>query len=457
MSSECTANPGPTDSATHTQPTVYSDFEDMPLFQDGKNLDLLSGILRHGFEKPSTIQQKAIVPLWKGQNLIAQSQSGTGKTGSFVIGSLSRLDPTLNRVQIIIMSHTHELAQQTYNVLTSVGADVIPANKIELCVGKRISVEENIMNINKGTQILVGTPGRIRDLVLRPIRTRDRDRQFLIEPHYVRTVILDEADRLLSRKFYDEIVDIVEQLDNPKYRDDLLQLGIFSATLPDEEKDALDRARQLCVPSYGKSRDWRSDPRAPVEILVPTPELTLEGIEQFYYEFDCSSTRDVFRDKVALILALHQESVIPQCIVYVNNQETASKLQAELSRKDLNCQCIYGRMTPRERQAIIKDFRQCEIRILISTDLLSRGFDVQQVSMVINFDLPYVTDRNTGGIDQDKMSEYLHRIGRSGRYGRKGLAINFVATPSEKTRLQTIEEHYGISVRPLPDDITTLC
>lgn len=435
----------------------YEDFEDMPLFKGpNANLNLLSGVLKHGFEKPSVIQKKIIVPISQGYNVIAQSQSGTGKTGSFVIGSLARLDPTLEQVQIIIMAHTHELAEQIYAVMQSIGSDLINPNKVELCVGKRISVDDNIVHINKGSQVLVGTPGRIRDLVFRAMHKRD---QMLINPKYVKTVILDEADRLLSKKFYNEIVDIVEKLENPHLRrqGDLLQICIFSATLPDEEKDALDRARLLCVPDKEEQGDdWRSDPKAPIEILVPVPELSLEGIEQFYYQFDCPNPRDVFRSKVELILALHEESVIAQCIIYVNNQETAIRLQSELNNSELNSQCIYGRMMPKERISIINSFRKCETRILISTDLLARGFDVQQVSMVINFDLPYVTDRNTGGVDQDKMAEYLHRIGRSGRFGRKGLALNLVASASEASRLKAIEEHYETVIRELPDDISIL-
>jgi superfamily II DNA/RNA helicase len=434
----------------------YEDFEDMPIFKGpNANFDLLSGILKHGFEKPSTIQKRIIVPISEGYNVIAQSQSGTGKTGSFVIGSLSRLDPSINHVQIIIMAHTHELAEQTYEVMRSIGSELIDPNKVELCVGKRISVDDNIVHINKGSQVLVGTPGRIRDLVFRVMHKKET----LINPKYVRTVILDEADRLLSKKFYNEIVDIVEKLENPNLRlpGDYLQLCIFSATLPDEEKDALDRARLLCVPDKDdQGDDWRSDPRAPIEILVPVPELSLEGIEQFYYQFDCPNPREVFSSKVELILALHEESVIAQCIIYVNNQDTAIRLQTELNNNELNSQCIYGRMMPKERISIINSFRRCETRILISTDLLARGFDVQQVSMVINFDLPYVTDRNTGGVDQDKMAEYLHRIGRSGRYGRKGLALNLIATPSEHSRLKAIEEHYETVIKVLPDDINVL-
>lgn len=425
---------------SETPITIYKEFEDMPLFQDGKNLQLLAGILRHGFEKPSTIQQKVIVPLSTGRNVIAQSQSGTGKTGSFVIGCLSRLDPSVPHVQIIIMAHTHELAQQICSVLVSIGTDLLKSDKVELCVGKRVAVEENIRRIDRGAQVLVGTPGRICDLVSRVSRTGKK----LIDPQHVKVVILDEADRLLSFKFNEEISDIVNALDDSRRRSEPLQLGIFSATLPPEEREALEYARDLC----GANR--------PIEILIPVPELSLEGIAQYYYDFNGADSRDVFREKVQLISILHEDIVIPQCIIYVNSAKTADMLQEELRIRELNTQCIYGSMSPRERMDITDRFRRSEIRVLISTDLLSRGFDVQQISLVINFDLPYVTDRRTGDIDQEKMAEYLHRIGRSGRFGRKGLAINFVATDGEMARLREIERYYGTDIRLLPNDVASL-
>jgi translation initiation factor 4A len=226
-------------------------------------------------------------------------------------------------------------------------------------------------------------------------------------------------------------------------RSDNLQIGIFSATMSETD---LNCARDLCVPRRLENPNWREDPRAPKEILVPVESLTLDGIEQYYYNMD-SPPRESFNDKVRFIRIMNEIRVVPQCIIYVNSQETARNLSRALYEQGLETRCIYGKMLPSERLAITTEFRKGTIRILVATDLLSRGFDVQQVSLVINFDIPYVTDRNTGGINEDSMAEYLHRIGRSGRFGRKGLAINLVSNFNEMHRVECIREYYKTDIK----------
>ena len=431
----------------------YKEFEDMPLFQSGSDtaIKILQGLLEYGFETPSEIQQTAIVPLCQGRSLIAQAQSGTGKTGTFVIGSLQSLEMDCPHVQVIIVTPVHELATQTYHVLLEIGKRLITTDNVELCIGKQVSVEQNIININAGkTRVLSGTPGRILHLVKHKIRG-----DFLIPRRFVKLVVLDEADRLLSDKSANEVIEIVERLDDPRERKDVLQLGIFSATF--NKTETLDTARRLCLPDYDSNvSDWTANPYAPVQILLQPAQLTLDGIAQYYYEIECEDERKSFIDKVAFIDALNAEHIIPVCMIYVNTANTAERLKDELNARGMACDCIYGNMPPKRRLEVTRSFRKLETKILISTDLLARGFDVQQIVLVINFDLPFVHDRRMGAVNPDKVADYLHRIGRSGRFGRKGVSINLVATTADMDRMKIIEQYYGVKVEPLPDNIAEL-
>jgi translation initiation factor 4A len=430
----------------------YEEFDDIPYFKSESHtaMKLLQGVISYGFERPSQIQGLAINPLTAGLNVIGQAQSGTGKTGSFVIGALSHFDPDNCNVQLIFLAHTHELAQQIQDVVINIGKCLLKGpESVELCVGRLISVEENIANIRRQRcQILVGTPGRICDLV-----TRSSRKIPLIDPSHVRVLIMDEADRLMSEKFYEDINTIIRYLDDRDYRADFLQIGIFSATL---SPPMVDVARNICLPGYAPEDEaWSKHVRAPVEILVPVENLTLDGIEQYFWDLDSSSPSTIFNDKVSFIIAMNSIRVIPQCIIYVNSQETARLLCRALNEKGIDSRYIYGRMTARERKEVIDAFRKSQTRILVSTDLLSRGFDVQQISMVINFDIPCINERDREA-DEDRMAEYLHRIGRSGRFGRKGLAINLLATAQDRYRLKCIKEYYRTEIRELPDDVGIL-
>lgn len=437
-----------------TKEIQYVDFEEMPMFTgDVPNIKLLKGILSYGFVEPSEIQGKGIVPMYEGHNLIAQSQSGTGKTGTFVIGSLSRLDASVNHVQIIVVAPTHELATQIHHVYCAIGKNLIDEKHIELCVGKQVAVEDNIRSIHSGAKVLVGTPGRILHLIKHKIRN-----EYLVQRKYVKTAILDEADKLLSDESKEEIIEIINRIDDASLRSDCLQINVFSATYNKEE--AIYEARKLCLPKFDEmvqdGEQWQKCPNAPIEILLKPSDLTLEGIEQYSIELECEDERKSFDEKVAFIVALNQERMIPTCIIYANNGKTAERLHHDLNNNDMVCECIHGKMQSKQRLNITDRFRKGETRILVSTDLLARGFDVRQVSLVINFDLPYVYDRRTADLNQQKIADYLHRIGRSGRYGRKGVAINILATPTDASRMRTIEDFYGVKVQSLPDDVSTL-
>jgi translation initiation factor 4A len=432
---------------------IYKEFDDMPMFEtDDQNMvSLLRGITSYGFKEASPIQQRAIVPLYHGKNLISQSQSGTGKTGAFVIGSLSRLDPSLDKVQIVVISPTHELARQTYDVYKSLSYYMFPDEKSEknsatLCIGQQVSIEDNIRSIKNGSKIVVGTPGRLFHIISHPNK--------LIDPKYCKVLIIDEADQLFASEDSRKLYDIVDILDDKNFRSDNLQLGIFSATFNSEE--SLETARRLCIPNYDDFEDWRTSVNAPKQILLQPDELTLEGIIQYYFDLGCTDQRRAFYEKAQFIVSLNSERMIPTCIIYVNNKDTAEQLKDFLTDNNMVCGCIYGSLPSYQRADITTKFRKNQIRILISTDLLARGFDVRQVSLVINFDLPYVYDRRNACNNEQKIADYLHRIGRSGRFGRKGVAINLIATSGDQTKKEIIEERYKTYMKELPDDVSEI-
>lgn len=415
-------------SIIETNVQIYKSFDDMPIFNNVNGLKLLQGIMSHGFVNPSIIQQKAIVPLATGGDMIAQAQSGTGKTGTFVIGTLSQIDFTKNIPQAIIIVHTRELAEQVASVTRAIGCKL--GALVTICIGKTNSVDENIMEIQKGCHVIVGTPGRIEDLIKR--------RAFRLNA--VSTLVMDEADKLLSGGFITQIDNIISAIDNAASRETRLQVAIFSATLPEATV-------KLAA----------SITREPTIILVPQEELSLDGIKQYKVEAD--GGRNSFAYKADLILRINEVKTIPQCIIYVNNVDSAERLHHFLTENELETCVIHGKINDAERHSIIKDFRAGRGRILISTDLLSRGFDSQHVMLVINFDLPRVMHKDYRNdmcrivVDEDRISEYIHRIGRSGRYGRKGIAINFVTSPSERACLHEIENYYGIKCEELPTDL----
>jgi translation initiation factor 4A len=441
--------------------TVYEEFEEMIDSDNPLMEKLLTGIIKYGFLKPSEIQKRAIVPLVQGRNLVAQSQSGTGKTAAFAIGSLARIDPDLKKVQVVVIAPSHELSSQIHGVFCELASYMFEDVKsaITLCIGKQVSVQENMFAINKGSRVLVGTPGRIKHL----INIKLRDHRDLVDPKYCKILILDEADMLLrqsdSSSDSDDIREIVNYLDNSTKRDDYLQFGIFSATF--NSAGTLDDARSFCLPKYYElvkqyGDDWVKQPGAPLQILLQPDQLTLDGIAQYYFELDCGDRHMAFGEKAKFIKLLNSEYAFQTCIIYVNSGDTAENLKAVLNGFGLVTECIYGNLPPLKRAEITSMFRKNLIRILISTDLLARGFDVRQVNLVINFDMPNVINRTTCGEDELKLADYLHRIGRSGRYGRKGVAINLIASPSDRTCRSCIEAKYGIVMEQLPDDISQI-
>jgi translation initiation factor 4A len=367
---------------------VCEDFEDMSLREE-----LLRGIYAYGFYKPSAIQQRAIVPCVKGLDVIAQAQSGTGKTATFSISILQQVDTGLAQCQALILVPTRELAQQIQKVVMALG-DYMGA-RCHACIGGKLDA---------GQHIVVGTPGHVFDMISRKV----------LRTYEIKMFVLDEADQMLSRGFKDQIYDVFRHLNSN------IQVVLLSATMPSEVLEVTTRFM-----------------RDPIRILVKKEELTLEGIRQFYV-----SLREEWKPN--MLCDLYETLPITQAVViFCNTCRKVDWLTEKMHQRDFTVSAIHGDMDQKERDVIMREFRSGSSRVLITTDLLARVIEVQQVSLVINCDLP--TNREN----------YIHRIGRGCRFGRKGVAINFV-TDDDKLTLHDIEKFYNTCIFEMPMNITDL-
>lgn len=376
---------------------VYDSFEDMCLSDN-----LTRGIYSYGFEKPSKIQQIAIVPMSKHTDILAQSQSGTGKTGAFAIGSLSVIDTSLKSPQVLVICPTRELSQQTERVVTSL-SNYMKIKVLSATGGNRL--QSDISTLRSGAQFVVGTPGRIYDL----IRRGD------LSVEHMKYVILDEADQMLEDLFAEQIKAILDSNFPSSTR-----LALFSATMPENVVEI--------------AENYLSNP---VRILLPPDEVTLKGIKQYYVDLEREDW------KLPVLLDLYQQIAVNQALIYVNKRQKAEWLAKQLGSHGFTLEYIHGEMEVAERKKRMDDFRSGTVRVLISTDLLARGIDVQQVSLVVNYELPV------------QRENYVHRIGRSGRYGKKGVAINLVYG-EERGMLKEIEKHYSTDIVELPENLDVL-
>eukprot|EP00915_Cephaloidophora_sp_WS-2016_P006542 GHVH01008826.1.p1 GENE.GHVH01008826.1~~GHVH01008826.1.p1 ORF type:complete len:399 (+),score=83.12 GHVH01008826.1:46-1242(+) len=360
---------------------------------------LLRGVFAYGFEKPSVIQKRGIKPIILGHDVIGQAQSGTGKTGTFTIAALQLIDYEKLECQVLILAPTRELAQQIQKVALALGDHL--KVRCHACVGGT-ALREDINTLKRGVHMVVGTPGRVYDML---------DTRKVLSTASLKLFVLDEADEMLSRGFKEKMHDIFAYLPENS------QLALFSATMPNE---ILDLATK-----------FMNDPK---RILVKTEELTLEGIRQYFVNVEEE------RFKFETLCDFYETQNIAASIIYVNSRRKADLLAQSLTNEDHTVSKIHGEMEQSEREMVMREFRSGSSRVLITTDLIARGIDVQQVSLVINYDLP------------SSLENYIHRIGRSGRYGRKGVAVNF-AISSDMPQLQAIEAHYNTQIQEMPSDM----
>jgi len=364
---------------------------------------ILKGIYAYGWENPSAIQSKAILPIIQGNDIIAQAQSGTGKTGTFSIASLGKVDVKVSGCQVLMLSPVKDLAIQTFRIIKSLGQ--YSGVKVSLLIGtglgkgeERISDRDDLPAPDFRSHIIVGTPGRVWDSL--------RRKRLVLTG--LRLLILDEADEMLLKGFKDQVKTIFE------YVPETSQIALFSATMP---QDILELTTEFM--------------RNPVRILVKAEKLTLEGISQFYVSVESEDQKfDVLTD-------IYDSISVSQGIIFVNSKQKAIYLKELLEKRNYQVGLIHGGFNQYERNDILSNFKSGASRILIATDILSRGIDIQQISLVINYDVPY------------KVEPYLHRIGRSGRFGRRDVAINLV-TAEDAPNMKKIEKFYETVVEPLP-------
>jgi len=385
------------------------EFDDMNEESGGLKENLHRGIINFGFEHPSRIQSYAIPPIIKGRDILAQAQSGSGKTGAFMVSSLQLLNEDLQKPQVIILSPTCDLAYQTC-VVGQALAHYMEKVHFSLTVGGT-DRKDNILKLG-GTyqgekdpnpaQIVVATPGRLKDII----------NEF---PHLfdaIKLIIIDECDEMLLGNFSEDIQFILSKLKLQKVE---YQMCLFSATLTDE---AIKIAELLLD--------------EPIKILIKKEKITLDGIKQTFIPVKSSE------QKLSILLEMLSTCPVQKFIVYVNSIVNLEAIQEFLESKGFPVLSINSHMSKAERAKVIIEFKRGQTKCLISTDLLSRGIDIQQLSLVVNYDLPH----------PNKVSNYIHRIGRTGRFGRQGWAIN-LANEQELNVIKSIEVTFKCGIEPL--------
>lgn len=394
----------PSTSNVDTDASLSADAHSIPEFKkwedvDEISADLLRGIYAYGFENPSNIQQKSILSIINKRDVIAQAQSGTGKTGAFTVAALQRINVDNKTTQVLMLAPTRELAKQIYDVISSIGS-MISGLVLRLLVGGTSSADDSSELRKNVPHIIVGCPGRVFDMI----------RRNYIQGSNIQLLILDEADEMLSSGFNEQIYNIFQYMPTD------IQVALFSATMPPE--------------LYSLTEKFM---RNPVNIQVKADQLTLEGIQQHYVALD----DDV--QKYMTLKDLFKSISVSQCIIFCNSTKRVADLHEAMLFDGFPVCCIHSGMDKADRDKAYTEFKVGHHRVLISSNVTARGIDIQQVSTVINFDMP-----------QDPHI-YLHRIGRSGRWGRKGVGINFVTRRDMRIKKE-IESYYGTTITELPSN-----
>ena len=344
---------------------------------------LLQAVTGLGYTEPTPIQSAIIPTMLTGRDVIGQAQTGTGKTAAFALPMLQNLVPDQRQVQGLVLTPTRELAMQVANAVYEYGQH---RDVRVLAVYGGQSYSRQITRLKKGIDIVIGTPGRLLDLI----------RQKVLDLSAVRTVVLDEADEMLSMGFIEDIQTILDE--TPTRR----QTALFSATMPSEIRRL---ANQYLVD--------------PFSATIQREQMTVAGIEQRYYLVNQN-------DKTAALTRLFEVEPITRALIFARTRVSSSDLANELTTRGFAAEVLNGDLAQDARERVLNRFRQAQIKVLVATDVAARGLDIDDISHVINFDLP----------DEDEL--YVHRVGRTARAGKTGIAISLI-TPSEQWRLRRLE------------------
>ncbi len=377
------------------------EIEELENFGQLNNEDLITSIYQYGYETPSKIQRVGIPQFMKNSNCIIQSNSGTGKTACFVIGSLYNIDRNLKSLQVVIITNTRELAEQIYDV----------SKNISLYLNISIGLYRGGINISNyerynpnnsdqyKDQMIICTPGRLLDVLKKKIISLDK----------LKYLILDECDELLNKGFVDNIREISNYLNTES------KVALFSATMNNE---IINLSNSLMIGDIYK-------------YLVNNEDVTVREIKQYFMNVENE------KYKLDNLIDIYKNISVAQSIIFCNRKETAEWLSNNLKEQNFNVAYIHGEMELQKRIEILKLFRNGQLKLLIATDLIARGIDVQQLQLVINYDIPV------------KKENYIHRIGRSGRFGKKGFIINLVSNETYIKLLEIIQ-FYGAEIENLP-------
>ncbi|MEZ0323456.1 MAG: DEAD/DEAH box helicase [Hydrogenothermaceae bacterium] len=358
----------------------------------GISKEILKSVESMGYTQPTEIQQKAIPLVMSGKDIVAQAQTGTGKTAAFGIPLLEKVNPKERKIQAIVLVPTRELAIQVAKELKDLGKN---KRVFILAVYGGKSIKHQIDFLKKGNDVvIVGTPGRVRDLIERGYLKLDN----------VKTFVLDEADRMLEMGFIEDIEFIMSGL--PEDRQNLL----FSATMP---KEILHLAEEFLKPDYET-------------IKVKPDEVTVEKIKQIIYRVDSSDLYKTLKDILT-------ENSVEKVIIFTQTKLEADEVARNLKREGFNAEAIHGDFSQNKREAVLRKFRVGEIKILVATDVAARGLDIKGVELVVNYKLPR------------DVESYIHRIGRTGRAGKEGTAISIMTSEQDKIFAQ-IQKKIGKSL-----------
>ena len=377
------------------QDEEYDSFETLEL-----NEDLIKGVYIYGFREPSKIQINGIKAINSHNDCIIQSQSGTGKTATFLLGVLNNVEDN-DDCQCIIITPTRDLSRQVFSVATKI-AKYTNINIVLATGGTEIKSREL-----KKSNVVIGTIGRIKHMIVKKN----------IEMDNLKMLVLDEVDELLEDNLSEDLTYIFNEVPQTT------QKCFISATI----------TRQV----FETSKKLLNNPE---KILLKKEEIAVDLIKQFYVD---TSTEQL---KIEVLLDLYSLINTSQAIIFCNTIRKVEWISEKLIEQNFTITSVHGKMNSKERENIIKDFRDGKTRILITTDLLARGIDIDQINLVINYDLP------------PNKQTYIHRIGRCGRFGKRGVAISFVKGEDENDNniLDRMKKYYKIEINELTDDVEEL-